>query len=253
MPTWQYNSAPDYGTTWLQRLRRFPRSPDMTAWGLRSFSAFIIRTYLRLFHCLKVEGADHLVQPESFAFVANHASHLDALCLLAALPGSHVHRAFPAAAADYWYQTPIGTVIASGMLNALAMERKGNPRRSLEGCRKVLAEPGNVLILFPEGRRSPDGRLLPFKSGIGFLLAGTNYLVVPAYISGTERALPRGRLLPVPHPIHIKVGPPRRFAHLPADRTGYDEVARELATVIRDLGPRSGSPGPKSPSDQPPA
>jgi 1-acyl-sn-glycerol-3-phosphate acyltransferase len=236
MSTWQYKPAPDFGATWLQRLRRFPRSPDMAAWGLRSFAALVIRTYLRVFHRLRVEGREHLPRRESFAFVANHASHLDALCLMAALPSSRVHRVFPAAAADYWYQTPIGTVVAGGMLNALALERRGNPRRTLEGCRKVLAEPGNVLILFPEGRRSPDGRLLPFKSGIGYLLAGTDYLVVPAYIFGTERALPRGRLFPVPYPIRVKIGPPRRFAHLPADRTGYDLVAQELATAIRELG-----------------
>jgi 1-acyl-sn-glycerol-3-phosphate acyltransferase len=235
MTTWQYHPAPDVGISWLQRLRGFPRSPDMTAWGLRSFSSILVRSYLRFYHRLKVEGAQHLRQQESFAFVANHASNLDALCLMAALPWSHVHRAFPAAAADYWYQSVIGTVVAGGMLNAVAMQRKGNPRRSLESCRKVLAEPGNVLILFPEGRRSPDGQLLPFKPGIGFLLAGTNYLVVPAYLAGTERALPRGRLFPVPHPIKITVGAPCRFNQVPADREGYELVARELEAAIRKL------------------
>jgi 1-acyl-sn-glycerol-3-phosphate acyltransferase len=236
---WQYHPASDFGLSWLQRLRGFPRSADMTAWGLRSLAASLLRIYLKAFHRLRIDGIEHLRQDESFVFIANHASHLDALCLMAALPWSHVHRVFPAAAADYWFQSAAGTVIAAGMLNALAMQRTGNPRRSLHACRQVLAEPGNVLILFPEGRRSPDGDLLPFRPGIGFLLAGTRHLVVPAYLSGTERALPRGRAVPVPHPIHLHVGPPRRFVDVPADRDGYERVTAELQAAVRDLKPAS--------------
>jgi 1-acyl-sn-glycerol-3-phosphate acyltransferase len=232
---WQYHPASDFGLSWLQRLRRYPRAPDMTAWGLRSLAGVLLRAYLRTFHRMQVEGSEHLRQDESFIFVANHASHLDALCLMGALPLSHVHRVFPAAAADYWFRSATGTVVAGGLLNAFALERQGNPRRSLESCRKVLAEPGNVLILFPEGRRSPDGQLLPFRAGIGFLTAGTNHLVVPAYIAGTERALPRGRAVPVPHPVRVRVGPPRRFAHLPSDRAGYEQVATELQEAILAL------------------
>jgi 1-acyl-sn-glycerol-3-phosphate acyltransferase len=235
MDKWEYKPASDFGISWIQRLRRFPRSPDMTAWGLRAFAGAVLRLYLKLFHRLKIHGEEHLKQRESFAFVANHASHLDALCLMAALPWSHVQRTVPAAAADYWFQTIPGTVIAAGMLNALMMERKGNPRKSLVACRRVLEEPGNVLILFPEGRRSPNGELLPFKQGIGFLLAGTNHPVVPAYLSGTQRALPRGRLLPVPHPISLHVGAPRRYAHVPAEREGFEQVTGDLEMAIRSL------------------
>jgi len=237
MTTWQYHPAADFGATWLQRLRSFPRSPDMTTWGLQRLSSILLRSYLGVFHQLRVEGSEHLRQDESFALVANHASHLDALCLLAALPWSHVHRAFPAAAADYWFRSATGTVVAAGMLNALAMERTGNPRRSLDACRRVLTGPGNVLILFPEGRRSPDGQLLPFRPGIGFLLAGTSHLVIPAYLAGTERALPRGRLVPIPHPIRLHVGAPRRFNQVSANRAGYEQVAAELQESIRELAP----------------
>jgi 1-acyl-sn-glycerol-3-phosphate acyltransferase len=237
MQPWHYHPAPDFGITWLQRLRRFPRSPDMAAWGLRSLADVLLRTYLKTVHRLRVEGAENLPREESFIFVANHTSHLDALCLLAALPPARRQRSFPAAAADYWFRSAAGTVVAAGMLNALAMERQASPRRSLAACQRVLAEPGNVLILFPEGRRSPDGKLLPFRPGIGFLTAGTSHLIVPAYIAGTERALPRGRALPLPHPVQVRIGPPRRFDHVQPDRDGYEYVAAELAAVIHALKP----------------
>ena len=55
--TWQYHPASDFGLSWLQRLRRFPRSPDMTAWGIRSLSMAVVRAYLKAFHRLAIEGA----------------------------------------------------------------------------------------------------------------------------------------------------------------------------------------------------
>jgi 1-acyl-sn-glycerol-3-phosphate acyltransferase len=235
MARWQYHPAPDFGTSWLQRLRRYPRSYGMTTWGLRSVSAMILRAYLRLFHRLEVEGAEHLPREESFVFVSNHCSHLDAISLMGALPWSRVHRSYPAAASDYWFKSAAGTFVAAGLLNAVAMERSGNPRRSLAACRRVLDEPGNVLIMFPEGGRSPDGQMQHFRPGIGFLLAGTENLVVPAYLSGTEKALPRGRAIPRPYPIRVRIGSPLRFPHVPAERAGYEHVAAEVETAVRDL------------------
>lgn len=221
--------------SWLQRLRGFPRSPDMTTWGLRSLSAMILRTYLRTFHRLHVEGAEWLPQNESFVFVSNHCSHLDALCLMGALPWSLVHRAHPAAASDYWFKSAAGTFVAAGLLNALAIERAGNPRRSLIACRHVLDQPGKILILFPEGRRSADGQMQPFRPGIGFLLAGTNHPVVPAYVFGSEKALPRGRAVPRPFQIRVRIGAPLRFPDVPPERSGYEWVATQIEVAVRSL------------------
>jgi len=237
MARWVYQSAPDFGLSWWQRVRRFPRSPDLTVWGLRSLAGASLRFYLKIYHRLKAHGLENLPQGESFAMVANHASHLDAVCLMAALPLEYMHRCFPAAATDYWFRNPLTMLVAGGMLNALAMDRKGHPRRSLQACRSVLEEPGNVLILFPEGRRSPDGQLLPFRSGIGYVLAGTPHLVVPAYIGGTDRALPRGGVIPIPSPITVHFGTPRRFADVPPEREGYDQVTADLEKAIRALKP----------------
>lgn len=234
-PSWRYRPASDFGLSWLQRLRNMPRTPDMAAWGLRAASSAILRAYLRTYHRMRVEGAEHLNQTESFVLASNHVSHLDALCLLAALPWSHVNRAFPAAAADYWFRSTAGTVIAAGLLNALAVEREGNPRAGLRACRNVLAGPGNVLILFPEGGRSPDGQMRAFRPGVGFLVAGTSYPVVPAYVTGTEQALPRGRAIPVPCPIRVRIGAPLRFDQVAAGRDGYDRVTADTEAAVRAL------------------
>ena len=96
--TWQYEPATDLDQPLIERLRRFPREPDLTIYGLRSIAALTIRGWLRFYHRLKISGASNLPREGSFVIVSNHGSHLDTLCLLAALPLRKLHRAFPAAA-----------------------------------------------------------------------------------------------------------------------------------------------------------
>ena len=88
----------------VARLRRFPREPDQFVYGLRLLVALIIRGLLRLYHRFEIVGREHLPNDESFVLVANHSSHLDTLCLLAALPLRRLHRAFPVAAEDYFFR-----------------------------------------------------------------------------------------------------------------------------------------------------
>jgi 1-acyl-sn-glycerol-3-phosphate acyltransferase len=67
---------------------------------------------------------------------------------------------------------------------------------------------GGVVILFPEGTRSPDGRLGGLKPGIAVLAQKARVPVVPAAVAGTFEAWPRGRPLPSAHAIRIDYGPP---------------------------------------------
>src|SRR5688572_14568130 len=97
---WRYDTAADLDQTLVQRLQRFPREPDMLVYALRTVAALLIRAWLRVYHRLEVRGREHLPRAGSFVLVANHASHLDALTLVTALPLRSIHRVFPAAAAD---------------------------------------------------------------------------------------------------------------------------------------------------------
>src|SRR5437660_1559188 len=105
MKKWRYDSARDLDQTLVERLRRFAREPDMLVYGLRSLVALIIRGWLRAYHRFEIVGLENLRDNGSFVMVANHSSHLDALCLLAAVPLRKLHRAFPAAAADYFFKS----------------------------------------------------------------------------------------------------------------------------------------------------
>jgi 1-acyl-sn-glycerol-3-phosphate acyltransferase len=98
-------------------------------------------------------------------------------------------------------------------------------RESLALCRRLLAQPGTVLIIFPEGTRSKTGATQPFKPGIGALLAGGETRVLPCYIQGAFRAWPKGRRLPRPRKVRLIIG---AGCHL-----GGDEEAAAIAAKLQ--------------------
>ncbi len=235
MQTWHYEPAEDLNQPPLARLRRFPREPDMLVFAARSLAALALRGWLRLYHRLKVVGGYHLPASGSFVMVANHASHLDALCLLASLPLVKLHRAYPAAARDYFFVSGARAVLAAVVANALPFDRRAAPGHSLDVCKRLLAQPGNVLIVFPEGTRSATGALADFKPGVGLLLAGNDIPVVPCYLDGAFAAWPRGAWLPRPRPIRLTIGAPRRYAHLPPGKASAIQVCAELHDAVSSL------------------
>jgi len=210
----------------VDRLRRFPREPDVVVYGFRSVVALLIRGLLRVYLRFEILGAENLPNDKSFVLVANHSSHLDSVCLLAALPLRRLHRAFPVAAADYFFRSLPRSWFASVVMNALPFGRQWRVRESLSLCRSLLAEPGNVLIIFPEGTRSRSGALQSFKPGIGALLAGREVSVLPCYLEGAFRAWPKGRRLPRPRKVRLLIGPPRDFRG--------EEDASAVAAALRD-------------------
>src|SRR5438045_3459535 len=120
MKKWRYDSARDLDQAPINRLRQFPREPDMIVYGLRSLCALIIRGLLRVYNRFEIVGHENLRTNRSLVIVANHCSHLDTLCLLAALPLRKLHRAFPAAATDYFFKSIPRLWIAAVVVNALA-------------------------------------------------------------------------------------------------------------------------------------
>lgn len=231
-PEWQYDSADDLDQTFIERLRRFPRKPDLTVWLLRSFSALLLRAYLKIFHRFSASGRDRLPKEGSFILVANHASHLDALCLISLMPFKKLHQVFPVAARDYFYATIPRTVLSAIFVNVLPFGRYSGKRESLQLCRELLANPGNVIILFPEGTRSITGEIDRFKAGVGLLAADTTIPVVPCWISGAFDAYPKGRLIPRPKKVNVVIGHPRTFEGRPQRKEEAEKIGEELREEI---------------------
>ncbi|MBI3988096.1 MAG: 1-acyl-sn-glycerol-3-phosphate acyltransferase, partial [candidate division NC10 bacterium] len=102
-------------------------------------------------------------------------------------------------------------------------------------CKELLANPGNILILFPEGTRSITGEIGEFKPGIGLLLAGTDVPVLPCHLAGAFEAWPKGRMLPRPGRLQLMIGAPRNYATLPPGKRSALQVCQELRQAVLEL------------------
>ena len=221
----------------VERLRRFPREPDALVGALRSLVALVIRGLLRVYCRFEIIGAEHLPNDgESFVLVANHSSHLDSVCLLAALPLRRLDRAFPVAAEDYFFRSLPRTWFATVVMNALPFARQMRVREGLSVCARLLAQPCHVLIIFPEGTRSKTGATQAFKPGIGALLAESGARVLPCYVEGAFRAWPKGRRLPRPRKVRLLIGAARRCGGVEPGA-----IAAELRAAVEALREQHGS------------
>ncbi len=221
----------------VERARRFSPEPGRAVCALRAIVALVVRALLRLYTRFEIVGHENIRTNRSLVIVANHSSHLDAVCLLAALPIQKLRRAFSAAAEDYFFRSLSRRWIASLMVNALPFARQRHVRESLAVCRQLLAKTGNILIVFPEGTRSADGEIHEFKPGVGALVAGREVSVVPCYLDGTSRVWPKGKYLFRPHKIRLIIGQSRQYSSCTVNRTDIAAIASELRNAVAALKP----------------
>jgi long-chain acyl-CoA synthetase len=124
--------------------------------------------------------------------------------------------------------------VASLALGAFPFHRTGPVAASLAHCGD-LADGGYSLLVFPEGTRAPDGKIAPFKPGIGLLARELGLLVVPVYLDGLYGILPKGRTLPRRGPLRVVIGAPRRVD----PSLSNTEAAALLEADLRALAPPS--------------
>jgi 1-acyl-sn-glycerol-3-phosphate acyltransferase len=169
-------------------------------------------------------------------FFANHSSHLDFATLWAALPPAQRRRVRPVAGRDYWEKGPLRRWLAGRVFRAVLIERQKvtvatNPLTPMVDA----LDAGASLIVFPEGTRSPDGQIQPFKSGLHHLArARPTTPLVPIFLDNLNRILPKGDFLPVPLVATLAVGAPLAFD--PAEAKTDFLVRAQLALVGATLG-----------------
>ena len=235
MEPWNLQPAHDTGLTPSERFRSVRRESGLLESLAHQVCFSLLRSYFAIGHRLTIVGREKLPTHGPFVLAANHCSHLDALALGAALTPRHRERAFPIAAGDVFFQTKVTSTFSAIVLNALPMWRKNCGPHALADLRLKLQEERAIFIIFPEGGRSRNGSIMPFKHGLGMLVAETNVPVVPCGLVGTFEALPSERNIPRPVAIKLTIGDPVQFASTSNDRAGWSQIAASVETQIRDL------------------
>jgi long-chain acyl-CoA synthetase len=208
-----------------------PTGPLLTALGAALYA--VNRIIMRGFFRLRVSGFDRLPPAGPFVIAPNHVSYLDGLVVAAALRWSVLRRVYWAGDALRLFPHPLTRVFcrAAHLFPVDAM----HPSAALETANRVLTA-GNILVWFPEGWRSPDGRLQHFQPGIGQLLLSSGAPAVPALLSGTFEALPRDRRIPRLRPLTITFGAPASVSALRDVGRGPTDEERVADALRQRLG-----------------
>lgn len=185
---------------------------------------------------IRTQGKAQLPAQGPYILCPNHTSYFDGLFILSALPISIVLQTYFVGTSIFFESAILKPFIRIARL--IPIELSYNLLEALKACAYVLKNK-KIVCYFPEGQRSADGALGPFKKGIGILVQELNVPVIPVYIKGAYHTWGRSQKYPKLAPIKITFGKPFSSQELQdvtnTSQDTYETIASTLRTKLQDL------------------
>jgi 1-acyl-sn-glycerol-3-phosphate acyltransferase len=200
--------------------------------ALHLFTCFwaSLYTWLNPAWPVRIEGREKIARDEAYVMVANHLSLLDILVLF------RLFTHYKWVSKDENFRVPfIGWNMSMNRYVRLRRGDRASVVTMLKACRETLAQ-GSSIMMFPEGTRSPDGRMRSFKTGAFELALECKRPILPIVLRGTSDALPkRGFVLQGRHPIRVTVLDPMPYEGF-AGQTAEELAQRVRERIAKELG-----------------
>ncbi len=185
-----------------------------------------------------VTGLENVPRTGPIIVVCNHLSFVDSIFLPLMIDRQMAFLA----KSDYFTGKGIkGWLVRFFMTSAgqLPIDRTGGKasEASLNAGLQILAE-GGVLAIYPEGTRSPDGRMYRGRTGVARMILEANVPVIPAAVIGTEKVMPLGSTIPKVHRVGVVIGKPldfSRFEGMESDRFVLRSITDEIIYEMNKL------------------
>lgn len=195
-----------------------------------------MRWFVKIIVGVKLIDKQNLKQDGPVIYVANHNSHLDAVVILASIPGKQLIHTHPIAAGDYFGKSPFKAALTRFFVNAILIPRN-RPKEGETGIDPIqlmidTLDKGESLIVFPEGSRGEPEIFQKFKRGIGLVLEQRPHIpVIPIHFKGLGKVLPKGDPVPVPFDCYARVG-----EKIIVSGKTVEEIVTEVEESIHNLG-----------------
>ena len=180
---------------------------------------------------VRIQGLENMDPQESYILVSNHQSTFDIFALLGYLPVQ-----FRWTAKAELFRTPF-MGWAMSRIGYIPIERDSPKKayRSMLRAAEVVRN-GVSVIIFPEGTRSPDGNLQPFKKGVFLLALKSRAPILPITIQGASKIMRKGDWRTYPGQVRIQIDPPIETAGTPAVKE--EELSQRVrSTLVKNLSP----------------
>ena len=192
---------------------------------LTCFSS-MFRGFLRMHNHLQIKGVENIPTTGQFILAPNHQSYIDGPICTSGMDSQTVRRCYFYATEEH-VRGSIRRYLARHN-NVILMEKK-NLKNSILTLAEVLKQ-GKNIIIFPEGTRTHDGTMAPFKKAFAILSRELNVPIVPVRITGAFDAMPRGTRFPSTHPITVEYLPPIT----PQPTETYDQLSDRVRRAIAE-------------------
>ena len=176
------------------------------------FFALVIRPLMIIVLGTNVRRQELLPETGPAIIVANHNSHLDVFALINVLGLHRLPFVRPVAAADYFMTRPFRRWFATKIVGIIPIDRENIRREKgkhpLDPISEVIDD-GGIVLLFPEGTRGEPEQINEFQSGVAHLARRHPTVpVIPVFMHGLGKALPKGETILVPFFCDMFVGQP---------------------------------------------
>lgn len=212
MRYWKYdNEQWTQLPTYLKHLPLFTRTYDWTSIFFRIAWSVYLKVVFKVYIFLQVKGQsyhDLYKKYPKLLIISNHGSHLDATAIAASIPSQYWLNLYIAAAKDYFFSNPFFTFFSKHCLGAIPIDRKDRKGEAVNLILEMLTKFDRMwMILFPEGTRTPDGKIHEFKRGISIFAEKTQTPILFLYLEGNTKLWPKGNPWAKPGKLIIHVGP----------------------------------------------
>jgi len=194
---------------------------------------FFFMVIFAIYNRISVKWEAPLPESDRYIVAANHCSNLDPVIVGVFFPKQLRYLAKD----ELFHSFIFGGIIRILGAVPVLQEDSNAAASALKSCLNLLKE-GKSVILFPEGTRSPNGKLQPLEGGTALISIKSGIPIIPVYISGTYEAMPTGAAWVKPKKLRVFYGKaiyPPKDAEGKSSKAIREELTQELAKALSDM------------------